>query len=270
MPEVQQQKLKTGNLLDFSLPREVESPAKVDISGVVQPNSTSLLVASSINSSVVLGMNLVLPSKKTSHSDTLKKSHLDLNLNNYRAPSILDGRLLASVKGPSIRGEMDAPSLDRFSYKRHNWNNLASNSISAKEPRNHIGITPEFQSDNAPNIYGSYPVGSHETPLKELNRNTARALQSNQPVNPFFHTEKFPSRIEPNGSINNRVENARTSVQKPTSNDHDEEEMATPSGNIFSRYLTHDSNQSVSGKPILADGPWSTKQTDEAMDFSWR
>ncbi|KAJ8648887.1 hypothetical protein MRB53_001910 [Persea americana] len=259
LPEVQQQKLKTGNLPDYSLPNEVKSPAKADFSGVVQPNATSLPVPSLINSSVVFGMNLTRPSKRTSPSDTPKKSHLDLNLNNYRAPSILHGRLLASVKGPSILGQMDAPSLDRFSHKRHNWDNLTSHSISTKEPSNHFGITPEFQSDNAPIALG--------TPLKELNRSTARALQNNQPVNPFFRTEKSASRIEPNGSIH-QVENARTRVQTPTANDHDEE-MATSSSNIFSRYLTHDSSQAVSGKQIMGDGPLSTEQSDEAMDFSW-
>ncbi|XP_058103312.1 E3 ubiquitin-protein ligase HOS1 [Magnolia sinica] len=277
LPEVLQQQVKTGSLSDFGhlSAKELELPAKADFSGIQQqqlrqPSATSLPSAS-LNSSLVLGADLTpFPSKKTSSPDTNARlrgpvSISRFELGNYRAPSILHGRLLTSLGGPSTPNRMDSPGVDRFAYNVQQRDKSTSNHNFVRDPKHQVGIRQDFQSDDDPVISGSILFGSQTTPLKELNRNASRALVNNR----LDEADKVSSGMEPNGSPN-QVENAQPTpyIRQPTADDHDDL-ASTPGSSRFSKHFTRDPNPTLFEKRVPLAKPWTAGSSEEPMDYTW-
>ncbi|XP_077227841.1 ubiquitin-protein ligase [Tasmannia lanceolata] len=261
LPEVQQQQVKTGNLPDFShfSTKEVELPAKDDSPGVQQRNPTLLPADSAINSPLVLGMDTNPPSKKITSGTFPRQSGLgnrsQLEFSNHRPPTH-HGRLFTSIEGPSTPTTMDSP-VDRFATNPRHRDSLASTLNFPGELRHQIGTRRPFQFDDASSVPGSNLLGSHITPLKELNRSSSRML----------HNEKSPFQLEPNGSINH-VENARPFMHGPTAKDQDDQ-TSTPGSYGLLKFPTHDPSTAASGKRIPSDRPWTAVSSDEALEFAW-
>lgn len=247
LPEAQKQQVKNGNFPDigFYSAVEVQSPAKADLS-VAQSNSSSLPAVTSINSSIVLGMDLTLPSKTTSASDNLKIPRSGYG--EYQA-SVPYGRLVASVGSPSTPHQIGWSSVKGFAHNPHFRDNLASNSLSARERRHQTGIRHDLLSDSVPVTQGGHHVGLQSTLKTQLD-------------NHFIHVENVISGMEPNGSLN-QVQNAHPSMHRPGAKDHVNEMATLSNNNVVSRYLIHDSNPAA-GKQISSD-----RAADDTMGYSW-
>ncbi|XP_059657605.1 E3 ubiquitin-protein ligase HOS1 [Cornus florida] len=239
LPEVQQQQVKTGKLPELVFPAlEVDIPANSDIPEVQEPNSTSLLVPSSIDSSIPNQMDKATTFLKPLGLETPSKlgvfsNNSHFGLGKYGSPSIPHGSLFMSVE----RG-------------------LKSQSG--------IGENFKFEGMTTPGTHRASPMTA--TPLKEFNRNSSRV-----PWNSSFLDHQFdkvsPEKEEQNG-FTNRFQNTRphsTVLADPV----------TPlSGNHF---LSKDSAQQTpyldaSSKQVPSDRsgrPRKVVPEDDQMDISW-
>ncbi|KAF8412951.1 hypothetical protein HHK36_000923 [Tetracentron sinense] len=250
LPEAQQQQLKTGRFPDItdSQAKEVEVPAKYDMFKVQQPSSTGLLVPSATDSSFLLRMDHVTPSKKTSAFDTPAKLSGSINnsfieLSNYRSPSILHGRF------PSNFGDLSTP---------HNWDILASSHNFARALKPQTGI-----KQNIPTTGFNRISPQVSTPQKEVSRISSREVQNNHLQDDLF--DKVSPGMEPNGFIN-QVENARPPYTRRVTADP----LATPiSDHGLLKDSSHDLSPTVSGKRVPSDRPWTMISANDPMDVSW-
>ncbi|KAL5973050.1 hypothetical protein ACLOJK_039857 [Asimina triloba] len=273
LPEVLQKQLKTGNLPEHLSPKEFELPSRADTSGIhrQQESSPSNLPLTSVNSSLLLGADLTpLITKKGSSPDIHSRARGPasvprLELTNFRAPSILHGRLLTSLGGLSSHHRINSPAIDRFAHSPQNEDMSSSNHNLARDPKHQTGVRQDFQFDGGSVMPGGILFGPQATPLKELNQSATRTLINNT----LDEAEKVSYRKETNGSIN-QVENAHpTYIRRSAAGDHDDP-ANVPSSNHFVNHHAHDLSPSVSEKRILPNKAWALGSSDDPFDCTRR
>ncbi|OVA14389.1 ELYS-like domain [Macleaya cordata] len=257
LPDVQQQQAKTGKFPDFGLSpsKEVEVPSKSDISQEQLLNSSSLLPPFSTDSSLVLGMDPSISSKKGSEFETPTKlcgsvSNSHFELANYRSPSILYGRFLNPVGGSST------PNSKSNLFLKHN---------SAREVKYQSSMRPNFKSVDVPTP-GIHLVSPSSTPLKEVNRGSSGVLYDDHLQED--HINKVSPGLEPN-LLMNQVENTRTpyrrrvpfhQISPPVNNSH---------GLLRDSVQDSNPNPTMSSKRSPSDRPWMSTSRDDSMDITW-
>ncbi|KAL7167192.1 hypothetical protein ACSBR2_037797 [Camellia fascicularis] len=182
LPEVQQQEAKTGKLREIAVSpvNDTGIPARSDPASFQEPNSTSLLVPASIDSSLLFRMEKAIPSSKHSVLETPSKlggfsnnSHFELG--NHGTPSILQGSFF-------------------------------TNAERVLKPQGGASKKFKFEDTHNPGIrhVGAMMV----TPLKEFNRSSSRL-----PQNRTFQDHQFDAvspEKEENG-FTQRLQNTRPS-----------------------------------------------------------
>ncbi|XP_012070039.1 E3 ubiquitin-protein ligase HOS1 isoform X2 [Jatropha curcas] len=153
LPQVQQQQAKTGKLLPeiYNISgKQDKTPAKSDLAGIQQPNSSSLLIPSSTDSSIVLQTNHITPiissvlETPTRLVGSFSKPHFELG--NHGSPSIFHERFFINEgKGP--------------------------------KPQISTDKNVKYDETPAPGIPRVSPMSA--TPLKDINRTTSKVLLEN-------------------------------------------------------------------------------------------
>uniref|UniRef100_A0A5B6Z9U7 Uncharacterized protein n=1 Tax=Davidia involucrata TaxID=16924 RepID=A0A5B6Z9U7_DAVIN len=231
LPEVQQQQVKTGKLSEIvvSPALEVDISAKSDLPKVKEPNSASLLVPSSIDSSLILRMDKPIPSLKPLVHETPSKlggfaNNYHFELGNYGSPSISHGSSFTGVE----RG---------------------------LKPPNGISKNFKFVDTTTPGIHRVSSMTA--TALKEFNRISSRLPQHGSFLD--HQSDKVSSEKEQNGSIF-RFQNTRPSSFRVP---------AEPSGSLgLFKDSAQDLYLNMSAKRVPSDGPWKVVPSDDVMDIS--
>lgn len=113
MPEVEQQQVRTGNLTEGAVTShdEVEIPAKFDVPQIQDSSSTSLLIPSSANSSLVLHSDHASGLLSSSTVGTSTKIGIPFpttgpELGNFGSPSYhYEGLITSNERAPNHRGK---------------------------------------------------------------------------------------------------------------------------------------------------------------------
>ncbi|CAL5441965.1 unnamed protein product [Camellia sinensis] len=182
LPEVQQQEAKTGKLPEIAVSpvNDTGIPARSDPANFQEPNSTSLLVPASIDSSLLFRMEKAIPSSKHSVLETPSKlggfsniSHFELG--NHGTPSILQGSFF-------------------------------TNAERVLKPQGGASKKFKFEDTRTPGI--RHVSAMMVTPLKEFNRSSSR-LPQNRTFQDHQFDEVSPEKEE-NG-FTHRLQNTRPS-----------------------------------------------------------
>uniref|UniRef100_A0A5B6Z808 Putative E3 ubiquitin-protein ligase HOS1-like n=1 Tax=Davidia involucrata TaxID=16924 RepID=A0A5B6Z808_DAVIN len=239
LPEVQQQQLKTGKLPEIivSPALTVDISAKSNLPKVQEPNSTSLLVASSFDSPLILPMDKAIPSSKPSVLGTPSKpggfaNNYHFELGKYGSPSISNGSSFTGVE----RGM-----------------------------KSQSGISKNFKFEDITTPGNRRDSSMTAKPLKEFNRSSSRF-----PQHTSFLDHQFDSVLpekEQNG-FGNRFQNTRPyAVRVPS------DLVTSPSGNLgLFKDSAQDPYVDVPAKQVSSDRPdrpWKVVPSDDIMDISW-
>ncbi|KAK9284920.1 hypothetical protein L1049_024101 [Liquidambar formosana] len=241
LPEVQQQQIKTGRLpeIDVDPGKEVELSEKSDIPEVQEPNSTSLLVQLSADSSLVLGMDHTIP---------------------FLNPSVLRNPLNQGGPVNNSRSELINNSSPSILHGR-----FFTNAERGLKPQISISKNFKFDDISTPGTRRVSPISA--SPLREFNRSTSRGIQDSHLQDDQL--DKVSPEMQQNGLIN-QLQNISTPYSRRVSANP----VTTPSSNrgLF-KDSARDLYSNVSGKQVSSDRPdrtWNVVSSDDAMDFSWR
>lgn len=211
-------------------------PIMLDIPSVHVPGSTSLLIPSTTDSSLILRLGHTTPSLKFSGSENPFKQGGDVNNSRFefgkdRATSILPEQFFANAE----RG-----------YKPQ------------------MGISKNFKHDglSTPGTRHVSPVTA--SPLKEFNRSSLRVMKNS-------HLQRDqPDEASPDWQENGFIKQLQN-ISTPYSRRVTTDPIATTSS-LFNdsaqdRYSNVSGRRAPSDRP---DRPWTVLSTDDPMDVSWR
>ncbi|XP_057953334.1 E3 ubiquitin-protein ligase HOS1 isoform X2 [Malania oleifera] len=239
LPEVQQQQVKNGKLPEIGVTRvdETDQPAKSDIFGLLESNSTSLLVHSSADHSLLW----------------VDQSSTSLKPSIYDTPKV----------GGSVSSARFEPRKDGSMSLLHE--RFFTNSERGLKPQ--IGISKNFKFDEIPTsrIHSTIPLNA--SPLKDLNRSSLRVLQNSNlqgnqrnSVSPELQQNGFSYKFKNSSPPYSQRVMTGTAI-------------APSSNHGLHKSSVKDSHPNASNKRLASDGPdrpWNVVSSDDPMDVSWR
>lgn len=232
LPEVQRQEAKTGKLLA----NEVEIPAIPGLAKLQLPISTSLLVPTSVDSSLLSRKNETITYSKPSVLETPSKpgefaSNFHLDLGSHGSPSIPHGSFFRD---------------------------------SERVPKPQSGVNKKFKFDDirTPGIRRVSPMRA--TPLKEFNRSV--------PQNRSFEDHQLDEEVSPQKEENGFVPRSR--ITRPYSLGAGADPVTSSSdSSLLLKEPSRDNKVNLVGKRVPSNGPhtpWKIVPSDDPMDVSLR
>ncbi|KAL7241509.1 hypothetical protein ACSBR1_014163 [Camellia fascicularis] len=209
---------------------------RCDLAKVQEPNLTSLLVPTSIDSFHVLRMDKTVTSSKPSVLETPSKlggyaNSSKFEIGNHGSPSILQG-------------------------------SFSTNEERVPKPQSGVSRMFKFEGIRTPGIQCVHPIIA--SPFKEFNKSSSRV-----PQNSSFQDYRFDQvspQMEGNG-VTHRLQNSR-----PYSLRLGADPVISPSSNGFlTKEPARDPYLNTSGKQAPSDGPhglWKAVPSDDPMDFN--
>ncbi|ERN01816.1 hypothetical protein AMTRI_Chr06g198230 [Amborella trichopoda] len=244
LPESQRQLVKSGNMPDlFLLPiKDVEPYVKAKMTAMQPPKHITLPVSASIASSLILSPDCTpfsskgaLASKTFAKTDELNTG-FNFDWSDYRPPSILHGRSLASLRNPSFLNKFDTPAKNIPPIPGDKTDMLLT-PITSRIQGSGLGARHSFSLKETP---GGRNLGGFElTPQKDTEKSASRTMQSI--LETRFHGENA------NGS-GNQVED---SSPMPSVEDDSMENGVLPRDNLANKMNGYDSIRSGTREPVL-------------------